>query len=136
MAFTRSSASRLLLASGALLLAAGCASSSQDNPPAGASNLTPGMVKMKLVKGQTRQAEVLEVFGPPDQVTHKDDQQVWTYDKTSYDYEKRSDYVTVLLAGAGGDRVRSTSKSTMLIVYFDKAGRERARRSGAGCSCP
>lgn len=114
-------ASRLLLAAPALLLAAGCASTPADEPAAGPGNLTPGMVKMKLVKGQTRQAEVLEVFGPPDQVTHRDDQQIWTYDKTSYDYEKRSDYITVLLAGAGGDRVRSTSKSTMLIVYFDKA---------------
>lgn len=114
-------ASRLFLATSALVLAAGCSSSPADDPPAGASNLTPGMVKLKIVKGQTRQAEVLEVFGPPDQVTHRDDQQIWTYDKTSYEYDKRSDYVTILLAGAGGDRVRSTSKSTMLIVYFDKA---------------
>jgi hypothetical protein len=101
----------------------GCASNQSASDDAQRSNLTPGMVKMKIVKGQTTQAEITEVFGPPDLVTHKDDMDIWTYDKTSYDYEKRSDYLTVILAGTGGDRVRSSSRSTMLIVYFDKADR-------------
>ncbi len=102
---------------GACLGLPGCATSSSDD--AAKSNLTPGVVKLKIAKGQTRQAEILEVFGPPDMVTHRDDRQIWTYDKTSYDYEKQSGYLTVLLAGTGGDRVRSSSKSTILIIYFD-----------------
>ncbi|MHC4652863.1 MAG: hypothetical protein ACYTES_18640 [Planctomycetota bacterium] len=74
-----------------------------------------------IVKGETTQAECLEVFGPPDLVTHRDGMQIWTYDKTSYDYEKGGSYFTVILYGISGDHVRSSSKSTMLILYFDDA---------------
>lgn len=90
-----------------------------ETPKEQKSALSPGGAKLYLQKGVTTQAQVTEVFGPPDLVTHKDDMQIWTYDKTSYDYEKRSDYVTAIFIGAGGDRVRSSSRSTMLIVYFD-----------------
>jgi hypothetical protein len=83
------------------------------------SHLTPGGVKRTIVKGETDQATCLEIFGPPDLVTHRDDLQIWTYDKTNYDYEKKSSYFTVILYGIGGDRIRSSSKSTMLILYFD-----------------
>lgn len=101
-------------------LLSGCNQAPKDDGVAtGRSGLTPGNVKLNLVKGQTTQAQVQEAFGVPDLVTHKDNQEIWTYDKTSYDYEKRSDYITVIFAGAGGDRVRSSSRSTMLIVYFD-----------------
>lgn len=81
--------------------------------------LTPGAVKINIVKGQTTQTQVLEAFGTPDLVTHKDGLDVWTYDKTTFDYEKRSGYITVLFAGQGGDRVRSSSSSTLLILYFN-----------------
>jgi hypothetical protein len=108
---------RMWVLAAAALGLAGCAGSPSDD--AKTSNLTPGVVKMTIQKGKTTQNEILETFGPPDLVTHKDGADVWTYDKTNYDYEKRSDYLTVLLAGTGGDRVRSSSRSTMLIVYFD-----------------
>jgi hypothetical protein len=100
-----------------LIAAAGC--SSMDNTPSN-SALTPGEVKRTIVKGETSQAECIEVFGSPDLVTHRDGMQIWTYDKTSYDYHKESGYFTVILAGTGGDRIRSTSRSTMLILYFDE----------------
>jgi len=115
---TKTVAIASVLAGVVVLGLTGCMTSSSDE--AAKSNLTPGVVKMKIAKGSTRQAEILEVFGPPDMVTHKDDQQIWTYDKTSYDYEKQSGYLTVLLAGTGGDRVRSSSRSTILIIYFDQ----------------
>ncbi len=38
-------------------------------PEEKASALTPGMTKLTIKKGQTKQAEVMEVFGPPDYVT-------------------------------------------------------------------
>jgi outer membrane protein assembly factor BamE (lipoprotein component of BamABCDE complex) len=116
----RHAAFACLLLAAALLPA--CKSSSQpaEEPPAQQSALTPGGVKLNLVKGTTTQADVVQAFGTPDLVTHKDDQEIWTYDKTTYDYEKRSDYATLILIGAGGDKVRSTSRSTLLIVYFDK----------------
>ncbi len=106
--------------SGAVLGLWACSSSPKDDGVANSpSGLTPGNVKLTLVKDKTTQAEVQQAFGPPDLVTHKDNQQIWTYDKTSFDYEKRSDYATAIFFGQGGDRVRSSSRSTMLIVYFN-----------------
>jgi len=101
----------------ACLLAFGCASNTEPVKP---SNLTAGMAKKNIAKGQTNQAEVMEVFGPPDMVTHRDGLQIWTYDKVRYDMETSGGYLTVLLAGAGSSRTRSASTSTMLIIYFDE----------------
>lgn len=101
------------------LILVGCATSS-SSPPATESNLTPGMAKKTIVKNQTTQAEVLEVFGPPDLVTHKGDMQVWTYDKVSHDITTSGGYFTVLIAGASSKSQKSSSTSTMLIIYFDK----------------
>jgi hypothetical protein len=79
------------------------------------SNLTSGMINLKVTKGVTNQAEILEVFGPPDQTTHKSDMQVWTYDKISYTV--RSDAGSLGFYSASG--TRSQSVSTLLILYFD-----------------
>jgi hypothetical protein len=98
----------------------GCAAK-PDTVDTQSSALTPGTVKRTIVKGETSQADCLEVFGPPDLVTHRDGMQIWTYDKTSYEYEKSGSYFTVILYGVSGDRIRSSSKSTMLILYFDDA---------------
>lgn len=98
----------------------GCQSAPRDSQPASQSNLTPGMAKRTMVKGQTTQAEVLEVFGPPDLVTHRDGLEIWTYDKTRYDVQSSGGYFTILIAGAASQRVTSSSVSTMLIVYFDE----------------
>ena len=77
------------------------------------------MVEKTIVNGQTTQTEVLEIFGPPDLLTHKDGAETWTYDKTHYEFESSSSYFTVLLAGASSERARSSSTSTMVIIYFD-----------------
>ena len=46
------------------------------------SNLTPGMVKARVVEGQTTQTEILEWFGAPNIITrNKDGKEVWTYDR-------------------------------------------------------
>jgi hypothetical protein len=98
----------------------GCQSQPKEEPtPGQKSSLTPGGVKLNLTKGQTTQAQVQEAFGTPDLVTHKDGQEIWTYDKTTYEYDRRSDYATLIFIGQSGDRVRSSSKSTLLIVYFN-----------------
>jgi hypothetical protein len=103
------------------VLLPGCQSQQHEDStiPSRQSALTPGGAKLTLVKGQTTQAQVQEAFGTPDLVTHKDDQQIWTYDKTSYEYERWSEYATAIFIGQSGDRVRSSSKSTLLIVYFN-----------------
>lgn len=108
-----------LTAVSASVIAAACQSSPDAGASAAPSNLTAGMAKKTIVKGQTTQAEVMEVFGPPDLITHKDDLQIWTYDKIRYDVQSSSGYLTVILAGVGGSRSTSSSTSTMLIIYFD-----------------
>ncbi len=97
-----------------IMLAAGCAST-----PLGPSNLTPGMAKKVIMKGQTTQAEVIEVFGPPDLVTHRDDMQIWTWDRIRQDVKQSSDYLALLVYGRQGSTTSSSTRTTMLIVYFD-----------------
>jgi outer membrane protein assembly factor BamE (lipoprotein component of BamABCDE complex) len=111
----------LLFAAATMAFVGGCATQSQpkDDLPTKQAALTPGGAKLNLVKGKTTQAEVQEAFGTPDLVTHQDNQQIWTYDKTTYEADRRSDYFTILIAGTSGDRVRSSSKSTILRIYFD-----------------
>ena len=48
-----------------------------------ASALTPGMVKKHLIVKKTTQAEILEMFGPPDMVTKSGSGEMWGYDKVS-----------------------------------------------------
>ena len=100
------------------LVVYGCTPSDTEPLPT-ESNLTAGMAKKTIVKGQTTQAEVTEIFGPPDLITHKDNMQIWTYDKIRYNMESSNGYLNVLVAGMGGNKARSSSTSTMLIVYFD-----------------
>ncbi|MBN2272477.1 MAG: hypothetical protein JXN61_17830 [Sedimentisphaerales bacterium] len=100
------------------LIELGCARSNTAPLPT-ESNLTAGMAKKTIVKGSTTQAEVMEIFGPPDLLTHKDDMQIWTYDKIRYDIESSGNYFNVLIYGRNSDRARSSSTSTMLIIYFD-----------------
>ncbi len=97
--------------------AAGCQTSGSNTTTGG--SLSAGMVKKSVIKGKTTQTEVLEIFGPPDLLTHTDGAETWTYDKTTYDFETTSSYFTVVLAGAGKDTARSSSRSTMVIIYFD-----------------
>jgi hypothetical protein len=99
-----------------LLLASGCRTPQEEEPR---SPVTAGMVKMSVTKGETTQTEVLEIFGPPDLLTYQDGTEVWTYDKTTYEIERKSGYFTVLLAGSSSKEVRSASVSSMVIIYFD-----------------
>jgi hypothetical protein len=82
------------------------------------SNLTAGMAKVTIKKGVTPQSEIIETFGPPDLVTHRDGMQIWTYDKLSYDQETTGGTVSLFRSGT---RSRSSSTSTMMILYFDSS---------------
>jgi len=83
------------------------------------SKLTEGMVKMHIEKGWTSKLEVLEAFGPPEFVTHKDDLQLWVYERTIQEREFTGGYINVLVAGSKTTRERSASSTTMLYLYFD-----------------
>lgn len=105
------------------LASAGCAKKEQLTPADERNGaLTSGAVSMTVTKGATDQTAILEAFGPPDIQTHRDGLDVWTYEKTDYEYEQRRDYFNVLIYGVGGVKGRSSSQSTMLILYFNDKG--------------
>jgi len=115
-----------------LIFIAGCATLKPDYPKN--SNLTFGMVKKNLIKGQTNQAEVLSLFGAPNITTkNKSGEEVWTYDKISVTKEDIASGISIgggglvgagVIGGAAGVSSSSsatTSKSiTLLITFTDK----------------
>lgn len=106
----------------AALAAASCQSPPRDDAGrAGVrSPLTAGMVKKTITRRKTTQADILEVFGPPDWTQIKEGgREIWTYDKVTNQIEETSGYWTVLLAGGGKTSVESSSRSSMVIIYFD-----------------
>ena len=111
----------LILCLSLCCLALGC---SQARPSA----LTPGAAKKHIEPGVTAQAEVLEIFGPPNVLTRKDGGEMWVYDKVSSK--------TVFLwfglggggggssggglGGGGGGSTERSETTMMLIIYFDE----------------
>jgi hypothetical protein len=97
----------------------------------GPSNVTPGMAKMHIQPGVTSQAEVIEIFGPPNVVTRRENADMWVYDKVSSKTANNafglggawaggSGSGGGVLGGAGGRGTTTRSETTvMLIVYFD-----------------
>lgn len=81
------------------------------------SNLTFGMVKSKIVKGTTTQAEILKIFGAPNMVTkNKSDNEVWSYNRMS---SVSKGGQTVFLFGEKAS-VSSSSQSFDLIITFNE----------------
>ncbi len=90
------------------------------------SSLTPGVVKTEIVTGETTQAEVLEVFGPPDLVTVDKGIELWGYDKISRETAYSS--FGILAGGLAGPAVAGgvvrggkttqTTKTVFLLIYF------------------
>lgn len=76
------------------------------------------MAKATIVPGSTTQAEIMEIFGPPDLVTRRDGSEIWTYDKTRYEVQSSGSYATILIVGGSQRTTTSSSVSTMMIVYF------------------
>lgn len=117
---------RLIIKSVAILsvifFTAGCSTiNATSQGIAKESALTPGMTKKFIYPGKTTQTEILEVFGSPDLVTHKDGKDVWTYDKISHEVSASGGYLTILIAGVSNRTNRQTSKSVLLIIYFDRS---------------
>ncbi|OGW94847.1 MAG: hypothetical protein A3K16_03330 [Omnitrophica bacterium RIFCSPLOWO2_01_FULL_45_24] len=129
------------------LIFSGCATFPSDKEPVQKSNLTSGVAKQTIIKGQTTQAEILKLFGAPNIVTkNRDSNEVWNYNRMSFESKQGADSIGGgLLAGlvsgggsggsggalgggagvrAGGSRAMqtSTTKSFDLIIEFDKDG--------------
>ncbi len=109
-------------------ITSGCVNPQMTNQGAAKeSALTSGMTKKYIQRGSTTQADVLEIFGPPDLITHKAGKDMWTYDKMSREVsEIEGGLLAVGIGGSvagiggisGGSRYES-NKSVMLIIYFD-----------------
>jgi hypothetical protein len=70
-----------------------------------ASALTPGMVAKSIQKGKTTQAEIMEIFGPPDMVTRSGSGEMWGYDKISRDVAEGTTGARVGASSASGAQV-------------------------------
>ena len=95
------------------------------------SNLTFGMVKSNLIKGQTTQAEIINLFGAPNIMTrNKSGEEVWTYDKISVSSSEAAAGLALGagslsggnamggIAGAGGSTSSTSSRSMTLAITF------------------
>ncbi|WP_018234422.1 hypothetical protein [Thioalkalivibrio thiocyanodenitrificans] len=115
-----------ILAICALALATGCATTgTPSSEPTSASGMTHGNVQLNLRKGETTQAEVLEVFGAPNIATYDaEGQEVWTYQRhaTVTSSQSTSSYGTIILFG-GSSRTsgfEQSSRTMTLIIKFDE----------------
>lgn len=80
------------------------------------SNLTFGVVKSKIIKGSTTQAEILQIFGSPNLTTkNKSNNEVWSYNKMNVQEKAGNTYTF------GGQKASSSSVSQSfdLIITFD-----------------
>ena len=101
-----------------LVLVVSCATYPQMEPTQ-KSNLTVGTVKSRIVKGETRQSEILEIFGSPNLVTvDKDENEVWNYNKMSFTGNAANQ---PFFLGFGSKAVSTTTTSSFdLMLTFDK----------------
>lgn len=88
------------------------------------SALTHGNVELKLKKGETTQAEVLEAFGAPNVTTvDASGQEVWTYQRAATVAQDSSNYNfwTIIVAGGGNEAsgFERTQRTMTLIIKFD-----------------
>ena len=123
--------SYLIFALGALFFLTGCASTTE---PVQKSNLTPGMAKTKIIKNQTTQKEMLDVFGPPNIVTkNKSGNEVWTYDRVSVESSVSDAYGTIIIAGVASGRASTSTRTFTLMIEFDEKDivKEYSYRSSA-----
>ncbi len=84
------------------------------------SNLTQGIVKTKIEKGVTSQAEILSLIGAPNIITkNRDGDEVWTYSRQSFDSESGGFAGGLFLFGGSKAFSSASSNSFDLIITFD-----------------
>ena len=84
------------------------------------SNLTPGVAKTKIIKGETTQTQILETFGSPNIITkNKSGNEVWTYDKVSVDKSATEGYGTLIVVGVTKGDYSSSARTFTLMIEFD-----------------
>ncbi len=103
------------------LIISSCATYPRKQEPTQLSNLTFGMVKSKIIKGETMQAEILKIFGSPNIVTkNRDNDEVWNYNRMSYKTTSGADGVSVIFFSESSAMTTATTQSFDLILIFDE----------------
>jgi len=98
-----------------------CATFPKEQEPAQQSNLTFGIVKSKIIKGQTTQDEILKIFGSPNIITkNKNNDEVWNYSRMSYKATSGEDGGTVIFWSGSRAMSTTTTASFDLIIIFDQ----------------
>tara|TARA_A100000164_G_C21801089_1_gene720694 strand:+ start:185 stop:580 length:396 start_codon:yes stop_codon:yes gene_type:complete len=88
------------------------------------SQLTQGMVQLKVEVGKTSKAEILETFGAPN-ITTRDSSgdEVWTYQRQAQANQSssQSGYWTIILAGktSKASGFETSSRMMTLIIKFN-----------------
>lgn len=104
-----------------LLVLVCCVSCSSTTQAPQKSNLTFGNVKKSINKGKTNQSEVLQLLGSPNITTkNKNNQEVWTYSRQSYDSESGGFGGGLIVFGGNKAFSNQSSNSFDLIITFDK----------------
>ncbi len=102
------------------LLSISCATFPREEETSQQSNLTVGMVKTKIIKGETTQAEILKIFGAPNIITkNRSDDEVWNYNRMSFKTVTGSDGGTVIFWSGSRAMSSATTQSFDLILVFD-----------------
>lgn len=111
----------------------GC-TNTQDVVPTQKSNLTVGMIKTKIIEGKSTQNDVIELFGAPNLVTtNSQGNEVWTYNRSSYNTKETSGSANAGILGTGAilgifgasasSAVSNASTSSFdFIITFNKNG--------------
>ena len=111
----------VILIVGLVVVGAGCQEVSKSEPEG--ARLTYGMAKKNIKIGETTQADVIKLFGSPDNMILKDDKEMWIYDRFRVESESSSSsgYGTILVAGIGGTSSKNSSyvKTITIIINFD-----------------
>ncbi len=96
------------------------ASACATKPPLQKSNLTYANVKKHIVKGQTSQAEVIQLLGSANVISkNRAGNEVWTYSKQSSEQSSSGVFGGIGILGGSSAVNRSSANTFDLIVTFD-----------------
>lgn len=104
-----------------LAVLTGCATTGRDSQSPQKSNLTMGVVKTEVIKGETTQAEILQLFGAPNLVTkNRSEEEVWNYNRMSFESVRGSDSGFAIFWSGSRAVSSTTTNSFDLIITFDE----------------
>jgi len=99
----------------------GLAGCGEEPAPPGGPQLSYGLIKSKVVKGATTQAEIIDMFGSPTNSTvNSSGEEVWVYDRISSSSRGKSASIWFLLGGSSGYETQTSMKTLTFIVTFDQ----------------